>query len=724
LSRNKGFEAVVQQVRDRRYLIIAGILKGGTTSLFYYLRDHPGVCASTVKETRFFLEREYPVQSICRFEDGLHRYAEFFPRGTPDQLYMEATPFYLLGRTCAERIHESLPDVKLVFILRDPVDRLVSSFRYRKQYGLIPVTETFKSFVDEQFEDQADSVPYPPTPLMMGSYSGYLQPYLEAFDTDQIMVLHFEDLKRDPGGFVSEICRAVGLDESHFQGYEYGVHNPTRPMASPAADRLINALRYRLSPLTFRFPRIHQTLLSVKRGLEAGLSSKDSRSLPPPEIEPETLDRLQQFYGPEAEALQRITGKPVPWQLGADSAASPGAASSARRRRILYLTPQLPFPPRSGGTIKSWRVVEHLARRHDLSVFTFLKRDDAEYETGFRSAVKLRDYYSEPNTLERSPRNLLSSYLRGVPLTIFRNRSKSFAARVAPVLDDHDIVFVDHFLMYQYLPDTFKGLRVLHTHNAEFVMWSRFSEVADSTLKRLMVGLEAARIKRYERSICDDASVILATPNDIESLVGLGADREKFRLTYHLADDAGLSRPALEFDRTDLCLFFVGTLTWEANVDGLLWFIRECWEYLKQRLPGLRFVIAGGDPDARLQEAAAGLDDIELPGFVEDLELYYGRARVFVCPLRFGSGMKVKVIEAMYRGMPVVTTPVGAEGLSVDDRSMGVADTPAGLTDWAARLCSERDLWESFRDRSRELAGEHYSWERVFKEIDEVLSEA
>ena len=117
---------------EHRYLIIGGATKAGTTSLYFYLADHPEICASNLKETRFFLDAEYPLPAKYRLEDGLDKYEKYFNHCQKQSLRLEATPDYLYSPDTPQKIKHSLPNVKMFFILREPIDRLTSWYRFAK----------------------------------------------------------------------------------------------------------------------------------------------------------------------------------------------------------------------------------------------------------------------------------------------------------------------------------------------------------------------------------------------------------------------------------------------------------------------------------------------------------------------------------------------------------------------------------------------------------------
>jgi glycosyltransferase involved in cell wall biosynthesis len=389
---------------------------------------------------------------------------------------------------------------------------------------------------------------------------------------------------------------------------------------------------------------------------------------------------------------------------------------------ILFLTPELPYPPFSGGRIKSWKLVEFLGARYRLGLACALKGDDETYLPDFEQRAHLAEFIHEPVKIPRSMRALIGSYARRIPLNVFRTRSEVLRQRIADIAHRYDLIFCDHYEVFQYIPDDYRGLIVLHEHNAYFLMWRRYAQSGGNPIMRLASYLEYLRVRRYELNACARADLIFASPNDIDTLVEAGVDRNKCRVTYHLGDESTLNQPPLDYARTEPSLLYVGTLTWEANVDGLLWFLAEVWPQVKQRHPLARLRITGKNPDARLLQAAAGDAAVEFPGFVEDLEPLFQASRVFIAPLRFGAGIKVKVLSGMGRGIPTVTTSVGSEGLQVEHlRHAAITDQAPDMIAAIDTLLTDRTTWETVSREGRMLVESQYTWDRMLGAMQQEL---
>ncbi|MAY83230.1 MAG: glycosyl transferase [Flavobacteriales bacterium] len=392
------------------------------------------------------------------------------------------------------------------------------------------------------------------------------------------------------------------------------------------------------------------------------------------------------------------------------------------KQSILFISTQLPYPPKSGGTIKSWNYISHLTKQFDVGLACFLKEDDNSHLAEFKTKLQLKDCLTESLNMPRNIFSLVGSYLFSNSLNLYRNRSASFRSKVNELSVNYDMILIDHYEMFQYVPANYSGKVIVHTHNAEFALWQRMAELSANPLIKLALNMESRRVKNYESKIFRKADLVYATPSDIESFKEAGINSEKFAKTYHLGNEELLYLPAIEYEQTEKSLVFMGTLSWEPNIDGLLWFIEEVYPSIIEKHPDLKLYVLGKQSDDRLSKLSRDYSGIHLCGFIEDIDQYLRKSRVFIAPLRFGSGMKVKVLEGMYRGLPMVTTEVGAEGLEVkNEQHMIITDDATEYAKSCIRLIEDKDLWMRLSESSRKLASDKYTWEPLFKEMDEAL---
>ncbi|MDO8615943.1 MAG: glycosyltransferase family 4 protein [Dehalococcoidia bacterium] len=393
--------------------------------------------------------------------------------------------------------------------------------------------------------------------------------------------------------------------------------------------------------------------------------------------------------------------------------------------RILFLASEFPFPPTGGGAIKTLSILDYLRRDHDVSVLCFSRSPLAAAQERWAAEAGV---VALPLRRGRNLLNLLRSYLSGVPLSIERNRSARLRELVRQRLlrGRPDAVFVDGWLMAQYLPPGFSGLKLLHEHNAEHVLWRRQAELERNPARRLLVRRECARVRRYEAAMLRRFDCVFAVSEpDRRALIALGADAGRLRVLPNLPDASLLERPPLAFAATEPLIFYFGTLSWQPNTEGIEHFVRDVFPLVRREIPQARFAVAGRGAPPSLERLLRAAPGVEYTGPVADAEPFYRRARVFVEATRSGGGTKLKVLNALARGLPAVVSPQAAEGIeAAPEQHLLIADGPYGLAAAAVRLLTDGALWAALSANGRELIRSRYVAAVAYAPLDEVLSGA
>jgi polysaccharide biosynthesis protein PslH len=384
--------------------------------------------------------------------------------------------------------------------------------------------------------------------------------------------------------------------------------------------------------------------------------------------------------------------------------------------RILFLTPRPLDEPRSGGTIKSAAVLAHLERGHEVDVAVFVPPGSGWHRTGRTALVELDG--------RRTIGRLLASYGHNVPISIERNRSVAMAGLIRRAVADtpYDAVFVDGWLMAQYLPDRFRGRTFLHQHNAEHVMWRRHADIEGSPLRRVAVRLEAERVRRYEAGIVRRFDVVFAVSvPDRDALLAIGAPAP-VPLLPNVPADGLLERPALE-PIDEPVLLTIATLSWPPNAEGLLRFLRDGFPRLRREVPGARLIVGGAGAPHALVSLASSTAGVELVGEVHDDEPLYSRARVFVDLGLGGAGTRVKLLNAFARGLPAAGTRDAVEGLEADPGEHVVVLDQEGTLEPLVDVLTDDETWRGLSERSRELIRTSFRPEIAFAALDRTLGD-
>jgi Sulfotransferase domain len=288
-------------------VVIAGAPKCGTTSLFAWLNDHPEICGSSVKETRFLMDRgDCLFRKNANFHDhGLAGYEAYFSAcgASAPTIVFEATPTYLYQRTAPEVLSSLDPAPRIVFVFRKPSERVYSHFHYLQGRARIDDSLDFRRFVD-LVRDEDPSIPtanHANLAIAFSRYSDYVPFWLSRFPSDRFDFFLFENLRSDPRGFAKAVSRRLGVEPAFFDGYDFHSENRTFRVRSARAHRARRWAGRRVSP------RTRERIKAVTAGAYGRLNV-DSSSGGPTSDERTVLAELDADFEPYNERLASLTG--------------------------------------------------------------------------------------------------------------------------------------------------------------------------------------------------------------------------------------------------------------------------------------------------------------------------------------------------------------------------------------------------------------------------------
>jgi glycosyltransferase involved in cell wall biosynthesis len=295
-----------------------------------------------------------------------------------------------------------------------------------------------------------------------------------------------------------------------------------------------------------------------------------------------------------------------------------------------------------------------------------------------------------------------------------------------------DVIHTDQLTMTQFafplnLQEGKKPALIFDAHNAVWTITKRMKENAPFYMKTPL-WLETKRIKRYEGMIVSDFQATLAvTEPDRLSLMdavheyGGNCNNVTPISVIPIAVDTDQIRP-IPREAESLNILTMGTLYYPPNADGIRWFVQDVFPLVRQKLPKVTLTIVGKNPPkdfVRLAEDSQS--GVTVTGFVEELEPYFAKSALMVIPVRAGGGMRVRILEAFARAMPVVTTTIGLEGIQAEPgRDVLVADDPADFAQSVIDLLQDKMLQDELSTNGRRLVENKYDWQVVLGELDKT----
>jgi len=299
---------------NNKYLIIGGSTKCGTTSLFHYFEFHSQVCPCTMKESRYFWNNEYHLAGVEKDLKNYNTFNSLFPKCDSEKIRIEATPDYLYSPTSASAIKSELNNCKFVFILRDPIERLLSWYKFAKLNGLIENNVTVENYIRTQLDKNIENPSQEYRSLEQGNYFSYITEFSKKFSKENILITFYEDLSSDPRNFCTKICDFIGINSEYFEGYDFKIFNKSVPTKSVGAHQLFRKFKRSIRPATRLLHNgFRKQLKNAGYQFEKAYTSANKNETEEISIDPATYSELLKYYVQDVNNLQSLIGIVPPW---------------------------------------------------------------------------------------------------------------------------------------------------------------------------------------------------------------------------------------------------------------------------------------------------------------------------------------------------------------------------------------------------------------------------
>ncbi len=411
--------------------------------------------------------------------------------------------------------------------------------------------------------------------------------------------------------------------------------------------------------------------------------------------------------------------------------------------RVLLLTQLLPYPLDSGAKVRQYYVLRHLAQRREVTLVCF-RRDTDRAESVDHLRQFCRTIVTVPMRRTRTleGKALLRCFASGQPFTIVRDERPEMYAQLERLEGPFAVIHADQLSMAPYALHAARALAngsdspprlVLDAHNAYYLIPERMSQTATSPAKKWFLRREAALMARYEAETYRRFDhVVTVTDEDRAALEGqfhrFGLPKPPFT-TIPICINAGAT--AMERRPDPHGLLLLGGLHWPPNADAARWLVRHVWPTVRAKVPGARLFIVGARPPEELLALGdfrgirhphqAGDAPIVVTGYVDDPAPFIECSAALLAPLRSGGGMRVKIIEAMNWGLPVISTAIGCEGIqALPGHDLLVADEPAAFAAACVDLLTTPSLAARLSANGRQLVRREYHWRDMYSQFDVV----
>ncbi len=381
--------------------------------------------------------------------------------------------------------------------------------------------------------------------------------------------------------------------------------------------------------------------------------------------------------------------------------------------RILQVTNKVPYPVKDGGAIACMNLTRGFSfLGHEVTVLAMNTIKHHITLTEIPESVKELAEFKLVNVPARI--SLFSAIVNlifsGKPYNAVRFQSKLFEAGLEKVLRENhfDIIQLEGLYVCPYINvirENSKAKIVYRAHNIEHEIWGRTAKMAHGIEKWYLKNL-SKRIKKFEKQVLNKYDLLVPiTGRDKAILEQLG----NFKPSH--VSQTGIDSSVLIPNSKNLkhpTLFHIGSLDWSPNQEGLIWFFENCWEKVREKYPELRFYIAGRNAPVWLQRML-NLTNVVFLGEVADAYEFINSKSIMVVPLFSGSGMRIKIIEGMALGKPIVTTAIGTEGISTASGvNIVITEDADGFVQSISDLIENREYFDKISRNAIEYIHENF----------------
>jgi len=391
--------------------------------------------------------------------------------------------------------------------------------------------------------------------------------------------------------------------------------------------------------------------------------------------------------------------------------------------RILYFSPHECWPRDTGAKLRNYYLASQLAARCPVTYLGLRDPSKASpepppAEAGFAA------YHSVPRESTYTVSKLVRGLLGPTPLTVLNYSSARVSRILAEILQagSFDAVQMAGVHLCAYLPvirsAASRPVILSDWHNIESEILHRYSRVHSSPLRRAYAWRTANLLERTETRFLAACDVHTVTSERERVRLQARNPAAEIHVIPNGVDVQSFGAQELDPGWPRTGLVFAGSMDYSANIDAVVWFANHIWPELRRQHPALSFAIVGRDPAPEVRALAAGVNRINVTGTVPDVRPYYSGALAAVVPLRIGSGTRLKILEAMAAGIPVISTRLGAEGLDLEDGNhLLLADSAAAMIAAVSRLAGSPELWMRLSRSGREVVSRLYDWRTLTENL-------
>lgn len=388
--------------------------------------------------------------------------------------------------------------------------------------------------------------------------------------------------------------------------------------------------------------------------------------------------------------------------------------------KILIITPRIPYPPFRGDKLKIYNLSKILNNNNNVHILTFLAKSSEEADL---ESLKKENFSIEviKQFKYSSLINLIRSFFTSTPFQVSYYYSKKMRNRITKLTskDKYDVVYFHLINNVQYY-EAVKNkhtLRVIDFTDATSLYLTRYLEFLKNPFRRLFFTIELKKILKYEQIVKKFDTLFVCSSVDRQFLIERNVhDNIQLLLNGFDLDTFKFEKIKKEKGR----IVFVGNMTYFPNIDAVVYFSKEIFPLILNKIPEAKLYIVGQNPTQEVLGLQS--DNIVITGFVKDLKKEYLVSEVNIAPIRFGSGTLNKIIEAVALGIPIVATSLATQGFPPElKKYLHIKDQPKEIAEEIISILNEDTKIENKLIEGREIISKMLNWGKIVEDLENYL---
>jgi glycosyltransferase involved in cell wall biosynthesis len=392
--------------------------------------------------------------------------------------------------------------------------------------------------------------------------------------------------------------------------------------------------------------------------------------------------------------------------------------------KILMVTPYVPYPPSSGGQIRTYNLLKYLSQNNEITLVALYKNDEEKkYESYLKKYCKNIYLCKRPSSPWQF-KNIFKTIFSSSPFLVVRNYSDEAKTIINKLLrsEKFDVIHAETFYVMPHIPET-KVPTVLVEQTIEYKVYKHFVNSLPFYLRMLVYfDIDIMKLKYWERFYWKKANAVVVVSSSDEKLIKNEEPLLKTSIIPNCVGDEMIIEKLEEKDLRSPTIFFQGNFFWLQNVEAAKFIIDQIYPQLVKELPKVKIIIAGQNAKklGDLIDKSIKIVNIE-PDNINKVKELFRENTLFIAPIFGPGGTRLKILAAMGSGMPVISSVTGIVGLEVtDNKDVVIANDPITFVSKIKRLLTNKKFYEKIRKNAYNLVKEKYQWNQTAKELESV----